>query len=149
MTSPRSCSRRTCDDARLSPLPPSGPPVRSRCSIASRPVHARAVCVNCVHRNWGSHGNTVASVGRMREAPSGPRGRRRGAQGGKVDTLLSLLEKGAKVDLQTIDGWTALMFAALFGHVEVVKVRLRLPKRRVGPSTGRCLLPAENCAGVG
>ena len=69
-----------------------------------------------------------------------------------MDTLLSLLEKGAKVDLQTIDGWTALMFAALFGHVEVVKVRLRLPnapKRRVGPSTGRCLLPAENCAGVG
>lgn len=46
----------------------------------------------------------------------------RGAQAGEADTLSSLVDKGATVNSQTVDGWTALMFGTLFGHEKVVKV---------------------------
>jgi ankyrin repeat protein len=43
---------------------------------------------------------------------------------GNVAAVRALLERGANVNAQTADGWTALMIAAQNGHVEVVKALL-------------------------
>jgi ankyrin repeat protein len=47
-----------------------------------------------------------------------------GSLNGCTEVVKALLDKGAKIDGQGDDGWTALICASLNGHLEVVKLLL-------------------------
>ncbi len=41
---------------------------------------------------------------------------------GRLDIANALIAAGASVDVQNRDGWTALMWAADSGHLDIVRV---------------------------
>jgi uncharacterized protein len=67
------------------------------------------------------------------------------AEGGDVEIVKLLIEKGADVNAKNVDGVTALMFAAGEGRLEAVKLLIEKGSGRERKTQERCHGPVGGC----